>query len=1102
MAETKESAEATAVTLQPLDVALEPLDAPDAVSPAASSSATTLQAQPIIVRIRQPSNSAEVRLTLSPETVAKCRVLRVALGATYKKSDGSAVSWSHHDNTNQREFTFECELNIESTTDDRSKHIAESITDGLAQHIANYIQSITTYEPTHKSFLLCSAAEITAIQLQQRQTYLAAFHIALLVGNLEWQSYAIGDLLELGASSGVDAATINACLLSNSYKFMKHLDSFDCLNEWAPTIRHRNIASQLLAMGHAPDVPLLLLSRRVQSADLHRVDMTDEQERATFLHHPWPFSFPHSPITRHASDYREEKYCTAIPIELKEGMRPSWVAKSAAREAEAMRAAEATRAAASAPNRPKRNDADDGEDQQQQQHASLVELAEKVAVEEKLKPQDDGSAPPPTAVSPPQAAATAIEPFELQNVSDDEEPELDYTNHGANKKRFRLERRDWRTGMAEKRMFPPADRQPHYSWHAVVQPEWKGVLAPSVAQFEQGLYEEQHLLRGLFAHVRQHARPGEGVILAGGAVVRYVTLRTIPTADADLFVYAPTDGQRKRLARIVMEHIDGHQRKLYPHAHVFWTVRDTVATHHVWGDGKRLSCIQLICSDHHTPFRIVSTFDVDYVRCFYDGTDVWATAECLYALRVGICHQFNETSGKRVYRTIEKGFGFANDPPLRAFKPVVPVAPLGQQPAAWLAAIAKHYKHVQTLIDVERQLSLLIAGNKLAAAHRLYANYYRHDCGGHVTLSLDTAHQLLLGDSLQIWHVEDYFSADRQKDRERQFEPDGPRQQEAAKKPTRNEKLGDERPMLLLNGVSVETAARAIGATQFTLGKQTAHALTHEDGIIREGFDRVTVRLIPFSPAVAWRTPIMEASRLAGDAAGNDARNLIGSLSYDSHCHRSVICDVASAISARLAGLIEKDGSFLMCRKEGSQSGNDDQMAEEATSNLKELISLKEFINGMRAQGLNINEKKVASEEEGSHNTAPIDDDGARKDKDCKHCDEPTELEQKSRARNARKKKYEDLEDYAVRAATKRRQRIKASSGKWISKSVQYAHEHADMARLNLFGTCGMYSEGALVQYDVRFSAIREVVVESTDGTVRMVSRELLPTLTRAMRYN
>ncbi len=124
-----------------------------------------------------------------------------------------------------------------------------------------------------------------------------------------------------------------------------------------------------------------------------------------------------------------------------------------------------------------------------------------------------------------------------------------------------------------------------------------------------------------------------GMILAGGAVITCCTDRDRskiePSEDLDFWIYGPNKEERKTRFKTALKYLtEGVEQE------VIFSANHSVVSLILPGDQVRT--IQLIYTDKISPEAVVNQFDFGYLKCYYDGSNLYGADEARMALELGI----------------------------------------------------------------------------------------------------------------------------------------------------------------------------------------------------------------------------------------------------------------------------------------------------------------------------------------------------------------------------------------------------------------------------------------------------------------------------------
>lgn len=144
------------------------------------------------------------------------------------------------------------------------------------------------------------------------------------------------------------------------------------------------------------------------------------------------------------------------------------------------------------------------------------------------------------------------------------------------------------------------------------------------------------------------------VILSGGSCYKCLTNDIINTSsDIDLWIYGSTDDKKSTYKRIVK----------------YFNKKENVFTYNIINEGivtfvfnGKHRNIQLIYTKYETPQCIPNTFDIDYLKMYFDGDNIMATYDCIIALKHRcIFKLFKEIKPIRMIKSILNNFDISVD---------------------------------------------------------------------------------------------------------------------------------------------------------------------------------------------------------------------------------------------------------------------------------------------------------------------------------------------------------------------------------------------------------------------------------------------------------
>jgi len=145
-----------------------------------------------------------------------------------------------------------------------------------------------------------------------------------------------------------------------------------------------------------------------------------------------------------------------------------------------------------------------------------------------------------------------------------------------------------------------------------------------------------------------------GVIMSGGAVHacldRTIDLSVVTGSDIDMWIcnYHNNKDRALGILRRCLKFFAANGA-------VFGLMGTAVITVVIPGFQRN---VQLILSNCAKPQGVPIAFDLDYTRCFYDGTSFYATPECMMSIYSRLHTGYAILSDNRVVKSVRKGFGF------------------------------------------------------------------------------------------------------------------------------------------------------------------------------------------------------------------------------------------------------------------------------------------------------------------------------------------------------------------------------------------------------------------------------------------------------------
>lgn len=140
------------------------------------------------------------------------------------------------------------------------------------------------------------------------------------------------------------------------------------------------------------------------------------------------------------------------------------------------------------------------------------------------------------------------------------------------------------------------------------------------------------------------------MVIAGGFIfglLNNVSNSIIPSTDIDIFVYSKDENVRKDKWYYLMEFFS-KLKPVYVNKQGIVNIISPIFKYN----------IQIIMVNEGTPYDIINSFDLNYVKLYYDGFNVNASIDCMFGCKyqIAICecihyHKFNF----RLFKTILKG---------------------------------------------------------------------------------------------------------------------------------------------------------------------------------------------------------------------------------------------------------------------------------------------------------------------------------------------------------------------------------------------------------------------------------------------------------------
>lgn len=142
------------------------------------------------------------------------------------------------------------------------------------------------------------------------------------------------------------------------------------------------------------------------------------------------------------------------------------------------------------------------------------------------------------------------------------------------------------------------------------------------------------------------------IIIAGGFIfglVNNVNNSIIDSTDIDMYIYGNDTNKTKNY---LLQHLSQYNPYYLISKNIITVIIPSIKYD-----------IQIIIMDNTTPFDIIGSFDLNYVELYYDGDAVYATIDCMYALKyqVAIFNVCKYNVNKRFAKTVLKGLRIAID---------------------------------------------------------------------------------------------------------------------------------------------------------------------------------------------------------------------------------------------------------------------------------------------------------------------------------------------------------------------------------------------------------------------------------------------------------
>jgi hypothetical protein len=155
----------------------------------------------------------------------------------------------------------------------------------------------------------------------------------------------------------------------------------------------------------------------------------------------------------------------------------------------------------------------------------------------------------------------------------------------------------------------------------------------------------------------------DNIIIAGGATLICLLTRDIPYneySDIDIWVYGKTSLERNNKHKEILKYFE-----LIFGDSLYFSVNYSVITIIVCGVKRNF---QIILTNHKHKYQIIQRFDMDYVKCLYDGENVYGTVDFIEAINSN-CASFAENDEMtpynqkdfRLVKAYHKGFTINNN---------------------------------------------------------------------------------------------------------------------------------------------------------------------------------------------------------------------------------------------------------------------------------------------------------------------------------------------------------------------------------------------------------------------------------------------------------
>ena len=133
------------------------------------------------------------------------------------------------------------------------------------------------------------------------------------------------------------------------------------------------------------------------------------------------------------------------------------------------------------------------------------------------------------------------------------------------------------------------------------------------------------------------------VIYSGGSLYDIVTGFYEPDlVDLDLFVYG--ENKCETVIKIIRSLQKLHKIYCFVYRNIINIYIENVPR-----------IVQIICVDHSSPSEIINTFDLSYVKMYYDGNNVYASSDCITSLQTQTVQVYNWLKTSRIHKCFRRG---------------------------------------------------------------------------------------------------------------------------------------------------------------------------------------------------------------------------------------------------------------------------------------------------------------------------------------------------------------------------------------------------------------------------------------------------------------